>query len=281
MEIVTAEVKPLADLYLSSVLTKPPQDVWTIFLLCLSRIVPAIALAPFLGGKLLPNIIKMGLGVAVVFVFLPFLIHNSTTSIPTDTNFILLLAKEALIGSIIGFIIAVPFQYTQGAGALIDHQRGSQSLQVLDPSTQMQTSPTGTLFNNMMLVIFFFIGGPILFFDGLLTSFTILPIDHFLPPAFFDASQPLWNMMIKLCNLVVKMSLQLSAPALISMLLSDLFLGIANRMAPQVQISFLLWSLKAFIGIGMVWVGWWLILKQLEAEGLGWIKTFTQMIQSL
>ena len=178
-------------------------------------------------------------------------------------------------------MITIPFYYTQGAGALIDHQRGSQSLQVMDPSTQMQTSPLGTLFNNMTLVVFFSIGGPLLFFDALFSSYAVLPYDQFFPASFFVGTKPLWTTMIALCNLVVKLALQLSAPAIIAMLLSDLFLGIANRMAPQVQISFLLWSFKAFVGIAMVWMAWWLTLKQFEVESVTWIKTFTKLVLQL
>lgn len=270
-----------SDTYLSFFLSRPPSEVWKVFLLGMARVVPTIALAPFLGGKLLPDTLKLGFGVAVVFIFLPFLVVQHTQPIQLDITFMLLLVKESLVGSLLGFFITIPFYYTQGAGALIDHQRGSQSLQVMDPSTQMQTSPTGTLFNNMMLVIFFSLGGPLLFFDAIFTSYSVLPFDQFIPPSFFDGTRPIWIATIAVCNTVVKLSLQLAAPAVIAMLLSDLFLGIANRMAPQVQISFLLWSFKAFVGIGMVWIAWWITLKQFEVQGLSWLKTFTQLIPKL
>jgi type III secretion protein T len=275
------EVTPPSDTYLSYVLSKPLPEVWKVFLLGMARVVPTIALAPFLGGKLLPDAVKMGFGIAIVFIFLPYLVVHHTHPIQFDAIFMLLLFKEAVVGSILGFMISIPFQYTQGAGALIDHQRGSQSLQVMDPTTQMQTSPMGTLFNDMMLITFFFIGGPILFFEAVFTSYSVLPFDQFFPASFFESTQPLWNTLMGLCNVVVKIALQLSAPSLIAMLLSDLFLGIANRMAPQVQISFLLWSLKAFVGVAMVWVGWWLVLKQFEVQGIAWVKIFTQLVDKL
>lgn len=269
------------DHYFSYILSKPLPEVWKVFLLGMARVVPAIALAPFVGGKMLPDTFKLGLGLLIVLIFLPVLLLQHTLPIVSDVSFMLLLAKEAFVGSLLGFMISVPFYYIQGAGALIDHQRGSQSLQVMDPSTQMQTSPLGTLFNDMMLVIFFYIGGPILFFDAIFSSYSVLPFDQFLPPAFFESSKPLWAALIEMCHVVVKISLQLSAPSLIAMLLSDLFLGIANRMAPQVQISFLLWSLKAFVGIAMVWAAWWLTIKQFEVQGLTWIKYFTKLVYNL
>jgi type III secretion protein T len=275
------EIASFTDNYFSLLLSKPLPEVWKVFLLGLARVVPAIALAPFVGGKMLPDVFKLGLGLLIILIFLPILLLQYQHPIESDVFFMILLIKEAFIGSLLGFLISIPFYYIQGAGALIDHQRGSQSLQVMDPSTQMQTSPFGTLFNDMMLVIFFYIGGPILFFDAILSSYTVLPFDQFLSPQFFEPNQPLWVALLSISHIVVKISLQLSAPAVIAMLLSDLFLGIANRMAPQVQISFLLWSLKAFVGIAMVWVAWWLTIKQFEVEGRTWLKFFTNLIPSL
>ncbi len=275
------EVASFADHYFSYILSKPLSEVWKIFLLGMARVVPAIALAPFVGGKMLTDAFKLGLGLLIVLIFLPFLVLNYHHPIESDVVFMLLLTKEAFIGAILGFLISIPFYYIQGAGALIDHQRGSQSLQVMDPSTQMQTSPLGTLFNDMMLVIFFYIGGPLFFFDAIFSTYSVLPFDQFFPAAFFETGRPLWIALMDMCNIIVKISLQLAAPSLIAMLLSDLFLGIANRMAPQVQISFLLWSLKAFVGIAMVWAAWWLTIKQFEIQGNTWLKFFTKLVHTL
>ncbi len=271
------EVVAPSDTYVSYILSRPLNDVWNIFLLGLARIVPAIAIAPFFGGKMVGDVIKLGLGIAITFIFLPFLIASNPPHIPLNITFILLMVKEVVIGSLLGFLVSLPFYYSQGAGALIDHQRGSQSLQVMDPTTQMQTSPTGTLYNNMMLIIFFSISGPLFFFDGMFTSFSLIPIESFFPDRFFDLHHPFWVTITGMITVLVKIALQLSAPSVIGMLLSDLFLGISNRMAPQVQISFLLWSFKAFVGIAMLFLAWWLVIKQLDAQALSWLKTYSDL----
>lgn len=270
-----------ADSYLSYILSRPLNEVWDIFLLGLARIVPTIAIAPFFGGKMMGDVLKIGLGLAVGVIFLPFLIMAHPEPVATNFSFYLLLAKEAVIGFLLGFIISVPFYYAQASGALIDHQRGSQSLQVMDPSTQMQTSPIGTLYNDLLLILFFAMGGPVLFFDGIITSFTLLPVDAFLPPQFFDINHPFWLTIMGMFTTIVKISLQLSAPSIIGMLLSDLFLGIANRMAPQVQISFLMWSFKAFVGIAMLFLSWWLVIKQLDIQASTWLKTYAKLVNDL
>lgn len=271
----------MMDSYFSLILNRPLFQIWSIFLLALARIVPTIALAPFLGAKMVGDPTKIGFGISLTFLVLPALVTQVTEPLAIDLTFMFLMIKEIIIGAIFGLIIATPFYFSQGAGALIDHQRGSQSLQVMDPSTQMQTSPTGTLYNNMMLVSFFWVGGPILFFQALFGSYAVLPIDKFLPAAFFATQTPVWLVIMRLIHDVVQIALQLSAPSLIAMLLSDLFLGIANRMAPQVQISFLMWSFKAFVGIGFVWLAWWLTLKQLDHQAISWVKMFQKLVNTI
>lgn len=268
---------PLND-YLPYFLNQPLWQIWNLFLLGAARIAPVLALAPFLGGKSISNYTQIGLSFFITIIYLPFLIASSTTAVEMDIHFILLLVKEILIGSIMGLILSVPFYYAQEAGSLIDHQRGAQSLQVMDPQTQSQISPLGRLYGNIMLVLFFYIGGPAIFFDALYTSYSLMPVDQFLPSSFFSDANPFWFQVIKIFHEILKLSLQLSAPPLITILLADLFLGITNRMAPQVQISFLLWGLKAIVGLGVLWAAWWLVLKQMESNLTSWLKFFGKLI---
>lgn len=269
------------DTYLSFFLHRPLWDVWTLFLLGMARIVPIIALTPFLGGKVLPDPLKLGFGVALTPIFFPYILTHAEGTILIDMHFVALLIKEVIIGSILGFLAAAPFFLVTDAGTLIDHQRGSQSLQVTDPTTQVQASPFGLLFNNLLVASFFTIGGPFIFFEAIYTSYQVVPADQFFNPEFFTMQNPLWTLVIKMINMMLTISLQLAAPSLIALLMSDLFLGIANRMAPQVQISFLLWSLKAYVGIGVLWAGWWLVYRQLENQGLSWIKMVSKLVEGL
>lgn len=266
--------------YFNFIFSKNLWELWSILLLGMARVVPAIALAPFFGGKILPNAIKIGFGASITLLFLPFLIVQSKSSYQFDLLFILLMVKEVIIGFILGFFITIPFQYVQSAGGLIDHQRGASSLQVTNVQMGAQTSPLGTLFNNMMIVIFFAVGGPLFFFDAIFSTYRVIPIDQFFSAEFFSHAKPLWLQTLGLLTEILRITMQLSAPAILAMLLSDLFIGIANRMAPQVQISFLLWSLKAFVGIAMVWAAWAFILKQINSEAHSWIRTFTDLAKS-
>jgi type III secretory pathway component EscT len=167
------------------------------------------------------------------------------------------------------------------AGGLVDHQRGASALQVTDPTTQSQTGSIGLLYNYVLIAIFFSLNGPFYFLDGLASSYQLIPIDGLVNTALFSLKTPFWKQIFSLLNMMMTLSIQLSAPALVGIFLTDMFLGIANRLAPQVQIVFLGISLKSWVGIALMTAAWTLIIKVMGKEAIQWMKTLNQLIQGI
>lgn len=258
-----------------------PDTVLSLFFLTLARILPLMAIVPFLGAKNVPMTIRMMFGVSLVAIFLPQNLMIAKGNLPFNMIFIFMMIKELLVGFVLAFLAAVPFFIAQMAGSLIDHQRGSSALQVTDPTTQSQTGPVGILYNYVLIALFFSLNGPFLFFDGLATSYQLIPVDGTLNAALFNWQTSLGKMILRLFATMMNLSIQLSAPALIGILLTDMFLGIANRLAPQVQIVFLGIALKSWVGIALLTAAWALIFKVMGKEGIAWIKALNQLIQQI
>lgn len=257
-----------------------PDAIFTIFLLGLFRIAPIVSMAPFLGGKL-PGGVKMGLAITITIIFVPELIATSKAIFGFDLAFVGYSLKELLMGFVLGFLASIPFYIAQGAGSLIDFMRGSSSLQVQDPTMRTQTSSIGVMFNYILIIVFFQIGGPFYFLDAVFESFQIMPIDKVIPTGFFQLGLPFWKTIIGLGTRILAVSIQLAAPSIVSILMAEMFLGIANRLAPQVQIVFLGMSLKSLLGLGMLWASWFFILKQMSHQSLLWIKNIDDILRSM
>lgn len=257
-----------------------PAAVITLFFLGLMRIAPIVAIAPFLGAKL-PGGVKIGLAIAITIVLLPLLMTTSTHNFSFDINFIGYSLKEFLIGAVIAFLVTIPFYIAEGSGSLIDFMRGSSSLQVMDPTMQTQTSPIGVLFNYVLIVIFFQIGGPFYFFNAVAQSYVVLPIDKFMTGNFFHLSLPFWKAIMGLLTHFTIISIQIAAPSMVSILMAEMFLGIANRLAPQVQIVFLGMSLKSLFGLGLLWAAWFFILQQMGKQSLIWVRDIDLFLRTL
>lgn len=265
--------------FLTSAFNKEnPLAVLSLLLLFLARFLPIVALSPFFGARVLPHPVKVTFGLAMFTIFLPQLLTVTTTPIGFTPFTVVLLIKELFIGLIIGFIVSIPFIIAQNAGIIIDHQRGGASLMVNDPTIQNQSSPLGTLFNMVLIFIFFYLEGPFIFLNAIITSYDVIPPDRMINTHFFDKNSEFWWMMIQLFNQVMVISIQLAAPGLLAILMTDVFLGIANRLAPQVQITFLGMPLKSLLALAVVCFGWRLFSEELIRQCYKWLEATKQAL---
>lgn len=258
-----------------------PMTLLCSFFLIIARLIPIMIIAPFFGAKNAPAAARMMFAICLCAIFLPSVIFSLKENISLNLTYIGYLLKELFLGAILGFLVTIPFYVAQASGNLIDNIRGSASLQVTDPTTQSQTGPVGIFYNYVLIVVFFAVDGPFYFINALASSFDLIPINDILNPAFFTLKTPFWKMIITLLTHILSLAIQLGAPSIIGLLMAEMFLGIANRLAPQVQIVFLGISLKSFVGLGLLAAAWFFILKQLGKESMVWLKAIYQTMQQV
>jgi type III secretion protein T len=239
---------------------------FSLFFLFLGRMMPIIVMVPFFGGKIMPRPAKIAFAISIFTIFLPQLMTSTTTPLTLNLQLMLYLMKEVFLGLMLGFFLSIPFMIVQNAGILIDHQRGGASLMVNDPTVQNQSSPLGTLFNLVLIYLFFSFEGPFLVLEMISESYGIIPPDKMISPLSLETTSPLVQYAGKILGRVMILSTQLAAPALIMILMTDFFLGIANRLAPQVQITFLGMPLKSLLALVVVFVGWHLFIDEIVKQ---------------
>ena len=251
---------------------------YCLLFLFLGRMLPIIGLAAFFGARVLPNPVKVALGISLFAIFIPQLVNVTTTRLAYNWLLVTYFIKEVFVGIIIGFIVSIPFITVQNAGIFIDHQRGGASLMINDPTLQNQSSPLGTLFNLVLIYLFYLIEGPFIVLDIISQSYDILPPDKFLNPQFFNINSQIVKDIILIMGQVMILSTQLAAPALIMILMTDFFLGIANRLAPQVQITFLGMPLKSLLALAIVYFGWQLFNQEIIRQSYKWMNYMYQLV---
>lgn len=250
----------------------------SLMFLFLGRMLPIIALVPFFGGKLLPRPVKVTFALSLFVILMPQLMTETKTQLNLNLTLVFFFLKEILVGVLIGFFLSIPFAIVQSAGILIDNQRGGSSLMVNDPTLQNQSSPLGTIFNYILIYLFFMIDGPYIVIDIISQSYTILPPDRVYNPEIFSSTSQIMQYTTKIVGTVMILSTQLAAPALIMILMTDFFLGIANRLAPQVQITFLGMPLKSLLALMVVFFGWVLFIPEMLKMGQSSLSYIAQLI---
>lgn len=263
---------------LSLILSILPNDVdfgmiWRLFLLALARFAMIIANAPFLGAKTIPIPVRIIFATVLSFVFFPHILTELPSLDTTMMSFIVLIFKELFVGFIIGFYVSLPFFIIQTSGIMIDFMRGSSMMMAQDPTLQVQSSSIGIMLNQILVVIFYANNGVFFFFNIIEKSFSVIPLNQFISLKFFETKNFFWQTTFELLNQVFALSIELAAPVLLAILMSEVFLGIANRMAPQVQIAFLGMPIKSLVALILLWAGWFFILRQASDISLDYVKT--------
>lgn len=262
----------------SSLSIEDPGAVFILLFLFLARMLPIIALSPFFGARVLPHPVKLAFAISLFAIFVPHLLVVTQSKLSFTPLSLALFAKELFVGYLIGFLISIPFTIVQTAGMLIDHQRGGASLMVNDPTIQNQSSPLGTMFNMVLIYIFFMIDGPFYFIDAINTSYSAIPPDRFFNPQFFDKSSAFSEIAFQLLNNAMVLAIQFASPALIAILMTDVFLGIANRLATQVQITFLGLPLKSLLGLTLITIGWKVLINQMAEDSHRWMNVIDRVL---
>lgn len=247
-----------------------PMVFISLFGLIMARIVPAINYTPFFGGGAVSGRIKIALSFALAFLLYPAMASViPAKDVPTNfLPFVFLILKETVVGLTIGYVTSLIFYGIQSAGQMVDNMRGANiaSLQNLQLNTQV--SLIGNLKLQVAIVLFFMVDGHLLYIKGLFYSFERLPVNMFprIGSGLFIGTEltPILGDIVKLSSDVLLVSLQLAAPVLVCLFLTDVAFGIFNRVAPQINVFFLSISLKMLIGCAMLFLVWDAIIAQMQ-----------------
>ncbi len=217
------------------------------FLLCLARVGSMMAVIPvFSGGQLPP---QMRVGIAVLF---SLLIYPTVQGFIPEQSFLiielaLLLAQETILGLLVGFLAQLVFMAAEFAGSLIGYQMGFAAANIFDPTTQRQVALISQFQGVFTILLFLALDVHHLFFAAIVASFEMLP------PGTLNLAGGAIPMVMEVANHSLVLSIQLVAPILALLILSNLTLGVLSRVFPQLN-AFML-SFPINIGVSFIVMG--------------------------
>jgi len=222
-------------------LTEILVDQGILFVLLLTRTSGMILSAPVFGSNYLPNQIKVAFSLILTIVFIPFFSPEVLPDFHIMTV-ILAVFMELMVGIAIGLIANLIFSSVQIAGQLIDMQMGFLIASVMDPQYQTQVPLIGQFKYLLAILIFLSINGHHLFIRTVYQSYEFLPMGQI---ADLGAGGIAFN---QLFSTVFVLAFQVSAPALGTLFLTNIALGVLARTVPQMNVFIIGFPVKIFVG---------------------------------
>jgi len=209
------------------------------FLLATTRCAAWLTVSPPFQGAV-PGKVRAGLALALGLIATPSLAKHPDLPVGDTGALLGSLVYQAAIGLALGVLVNILFQAVMAAGSAIDNFAGLTSAAIYDPTTKAAAAPMGRLYQILGLLVLFATGGHLLLIGGLIRTFDAAPIGGFR----FDRMAELVTRDVGQFLLA---TLQIAAPLLGALFVTELLLGLASRAAPQLNILVVGFSVKGIV----------------------------------
>jgi len=217
-------------------------------LLVFARILGLFVVGPIIGGPYTPMRVKALIALAVTLMLTPLRLAAESVP-PVDGMYIVLMAKEFMVGASIGFFLLLFVEAIRFGGDLANRHAGFSAAESFDPETEAATSPIGDLYFIMAVMMFLIMDGHHVFIAAIVKSYAFIPTGGFAPgPAFMTA-------LIDASNQMFLIALALSAPVLSTILAITIAEAVIARAVPQINFLQFGFALKIMVSLLVLWAG--------------------------
>lgn len=194
-------------------------------LLALVRVTAFIMASPIY-AKAMPVLGRMALAIVLGFFFAePVAVVGDVAALLSAV------VMNLVLGISLGYLTGLIFNLFSIAGGLVDFTSTLSSASIFDPTQGSQAAVFQRLFNVGAIALFFAIGGDRLIVQGIGTSF-----DAVGPEGTLDVSSGLAQFALDLVGRLMVAAVELAMPAIATLFVVELVLGLAARFAPQANI---------------------------------------------
>ncbi|WP_256761358.1 flagellar biosynthetic protein FliR [Cohnella sp. WQ 127256] len=223
-------------------------QVFPAFLLVFCRISSFFVVAPVFSTRTFPKTIKIGLAFFISLIV--FLNVGFDTKVTADSTYILAVIREVFAGLLIGYVAYIFFTIVQVAGGLMDMQMGFGIANIVDPISGVSAPMMGNLKYMLMTLVFLSVNGHHYLLAAIMDSYKWLPLDNKLFQIYYGGN--ITEFLTRTFSDTFLLALQISAPIVVAMFVTDFGLALLARTAPQYNVFVIGMPLKILVGLALL-----------------------------
>jgi flagellar biosynthetic protein FliR len=216
---------------------------WTTFLsamvLALVRVSGMVAFAPFFSSTAVPMRVKAIFAGAVAYLLAPLVagLPRAQTSLSFPA-----IIGELAIGLVYGLSLALLTEMMLFAGQIMGAQFSFSLVNLIDPSSSIQTPLLGDLFQLMGALVLITAGLDRILLASMVRSFRAVPLGSFAlaPPAALA--------IVRAAGGIFLAALELAAPVLAATMLVEVAVALMGKLSPQLPVMMLTVPFKTLTG---------------------------------
>jgi flagellar biosynthetic protein FliR len=221
-------------------------EKFLVFTLVLTRVSGLMFTAPLYGTKEVPSQVRVLLSLVVALLIMPSQWH-ATMPYPGNTlNYLAIVAGELVVGVCMGLAVQFLFRGLELAGELVAYSGGLMMAEALDPSQDTNEPLFSRFLYLLALAIFLSVGGHRMVMAGLLDTFQVIP------PGLAVFTQSITEAFVTLVAQSFALAIRAAAPAIVSLLLASLVMGLIGRTVPQLNVMNLGFALNSLLTFGVL-----------------------------
>lgn len=225
-------------------MTIPLTEILMAALMVGVRVSGVMMFAPFLGSVVIPMPVKAILTIAITAVLYP---SSSARFVAVSVSqWPLVVGRELLLGVAIGLATNLVFEAIQVAGQILSIQMGYSLVNIMDPTTQVDTTVISVFHNTIAMLIFLQLN---------VHHWILRAVGHsfeFLPPASITLNGEFVRTIMQDGLMILVLGVQIASPVLIATLAADVALGFLGKASPQMQLMLLGPALKSLLGLAIL-----------------------------
>ncbi|MCX7885533.1 MAG: flagellar biosynthesis protein FlhB [Caloramator sp.] len=214
-----------------------------IYFLSTIRIMAMLILSPIFSLKQIPSAVKVGLSLIISMLISPSLAKIQSSLPYTLTELIVAVGFEILIGASIGYVATLIFNSIRVAAQFMDFTIGFSMAQYYDPSTAGNSTPLERFFNWLAIMIFLTFNFHHVILSAIIKSFQVIPVN------IISINFNYFFAILSVFSKSFLIAIQLAAPIVIVIFITDFTLGLISRSVPQLNIFMLSLPIKILVGL--------------------------------
>ena len=218
------------------------QDILEYLLIILVRVSAFVFIVPFFSNTSFPRMVKIGFSVFLT-VLLFYSMPIQTLHYQTVIEFGIIVLKETITGLLIGFAAYICSSIIHFSGKIIDMEIGLSMAEVLDPTTNMQTGLTGSLYSYLIMLLMLVSNMHIFLLNAIVDSYELIQINV------ARLGNTMYNTVIVFMSNFFLIGFRIVLPVFASILLLNCILGVMAKVAPQMNMFAVGMQLKVIVGL--------------------------------